>query len=103
MNPQPLKRYERSSQCPKCGSQDASTQFGDYTESVKPLVKYEVMKRICRVCEHVRYELPLDATEAESQIARTLRGSVAATARGNGPAPLHRNPEATPAPPAVRK
>lgn len=94
--PTPLQPYDRSRLCVKCGASGASTEFWPSGESDKT-PKPDRMRRVCRECKHIWFELPLDAAKPYSEATRLLHER-----RDNGPAPLHRKPDPTPAPPPVR-
>ena len=78
-SPTPLKRYERSSQCLKCGATGASVEFYA-AEKTQTTFKPERIRRICRECKFIWFELPLDSPSAEPE--RLTGANLASTVGG---------------------
>lgn len=55
-----MKPYNESSPCIKCGATDAKTEYQDHSPATStPMLP--LMRRECRRCSYVWFELPLDA------------------------------------------
>ncbi len=72
-----MKPYDDKTPCVKCGATDATTTFQDWTP-VCGVQVIPLMRRDCRRCSYVWYELPLDAPPLEEYFDNKVRDKGAA-------------------------